>query len=83
MADASLFLTTEEVSQRYRGMVSVGTLENWRAQKIGPSFIKIGKAVLYPLAELEAWDSRNRVPCDDARVIGRRRQHVQSTPDTT
>jgi hypothetical protein len=57
------FLTPEEVSERYRGGVSVGTLRNWRAMKIGPSFVKIGKAVLYPIDELEAWDERNRVSC--------------------
>ena len=48
------FLTAEEVSERYRGGVSVGTLRNWRAMKIGPSFVKIGEAVLYPVVELEA-----------------------------
>lgn len=50
----SKFLTAEEVAERYRGGVSVGTLRNWRAMKIGPSFIKIGKAVLYPIDDLEA-----------------------------
>lgn len=59
----SKFLTTEEVVERYRGGVSVGTLRNWRAMKIGPSFVKVGKAVLYPIDELEAWDLRNRVQC--------------------
>ncbi|PJG47045.1 MULTISPECIES: helix-turn-helix transcriptional regulator [Alphaproteobacteria] len=57
------FLTPEEVAERYRGCVSVGTLRNWRAMKIGPSFVKIGKAVLYRVDELEAWDDRNRVQC--------------------
>jgi hypothetical protein len=59
----SKFLTPEEVSERYRNGVSVGTLRNWRAMKIGPSFVKIGKAVLYPIDELEAWDEKNRVNC--------------------
>lgn len=59
----SKFLTAEEVAERYRGSVSVGTLRNWRAMKIGPSFVKIGKAVLYPIEELEAWDEKNRVHC--------------------
>jgi hypothetical protein len=27
--------------------------------RIGPSFIKIGKAILYPLEELNRWDRRN------------------------
>ena len=57
------FLTPEEVAERYRGSVSVGTLRNWRAMKIGPSFVKVGKAVLYRIDELEAWDDRNRVQC--------------------
>ena len=53
------FLTPEEVAERYRGSVSVGTLRNWRAMKIGPSFVKIGKAVLYRVDELEAWNDRS------------------------
>lgn len=57
------FLTAEEVSERYRGEVTVGTLRNWRAMKIGPAYVKIGKAVLYPVAELDAWDSKNLVAC--------------------
>jgi hypothetical protein len=55
------YLTAEEVSGRYRGAVSVGTLRNWLAMGVGPSFVKIGKAVLYPVDELDAWDKRNMV----------------------
>jgi len=74
------FLTTDEVAKRYRGEVSVGTLENWRAQRIGPAFVKVGKAVLYPIEELDAWDQRNLVACDDARVVGRRRRRSEVPP---
>jgi hypothetical protein len=56
------FLTAEEVSERYRGSVSVGTLRNWRAMRIGPN-VKIGKAVLYSTNELDAWDQKNTVSC--------------------
>ena len=66
MADVS-FLTPEEVSTRYRGQISVGTLCNWRAARIGPQFVKIGKAVLYPLSELENWDRKNTVSCRVSR----------------
>jgi hypothetical protein len=48
------YLTVEEVWERYRGEVSVGTLRNWRAMRVGPTFVKIGKAVLYPIDELDA-----------------------------
>ena len=39
-----MFLTLNEVVERYRGQISEGTLRNWRSIRIGPSFIKIGKA---------------------------------------
>lgn len=57
------YLTLEEVVARYRGQVSEGTLRNWRTMRIGPSFIKIGKAVLYPVTELDHWDKSNLVVC--------------------
>jgi len=61
------FLTAEEVSERYRGEITVGTLRNWRAMRIGPAFIKLGKAVLYPVSELDAWDQKNMVICRASR----------------
>jgi Helix-turn-helix domain len=61
MADRK-YLTADEVSDRYRGAVSVATLRNWRAMRVGPAYVKIGKAVLYPIDELDAWDKRNLVP---------------------
>ncbi len=57
----SKFLTAEEVSDRYRGSISVGTLRNWRSMRIGPTFIKIGKAILNPVDELDSWDQKNTV----------------------
>lgn len=63
------FLTAEEVSERYRGEVSVGTLRNWRAQRVGPPFMKIGKSVLYPLQGLEEWDRKNLVTCRASRKL--------------
>ncbi|MGR9281386.1 helix-turn-helix domain-containing protein [Rhizobium johnstonii] len=59
----TIFLTPEEVAERYRGAISAGTLRNWRVMRIGPSYVKLGKAVLYPLEELEAWDQKNKVEC--------------------
>lgn len=57
------YLTQDEVAERYRGLVSVRTLANWRSLRIGPKFTKIGKTVLYDEAELDAWDDRNTVKC--------------------
>lgn len=68
MAD-NKFLTPEEVSERYRGGISIGTLRNWRAMRIGPAFVKIGKAVLYPIDELDAWDQKNMVTCRASKQL--------------
>jgi hypothetical protein len=62
------FLTPEEVSERYRGQVTIGTLRNWRALRVGPAFIKVGKAVLYPVEQLDAWDRKNLVACQASGV---------------
>jgi hypothetical protein len=63
------FLTAEEVAERYRGEITVGTLRNWRAMRIGPAFVKIGKAVLYPVDQLDAWDEKNLVTCRASRRL--------------
>lgn len=44
-----MFLTFHEVIERYRGEISEGTLRNWPSMRVGPSFLKIDKAVRYPL----------------------------------
>ena len=68
-----VFLSTEEVSDRYRGRITGGTHQDWPAMRIGPPFLKIGKAVLYPLEGLEAWDQQNMVEARSSRMIGRAR----------
>jgi hypothetical protein len=67
--DGPTYLTIEEVAERYRGTVSVGTLRNWRAMHVRPAFVRIGKAILYPETELSAWEKRNMVAC---RAPGKR-----------
>jgi hypothetical protein len=43
-------------------------LRNWRAKRVGPAFVKIGKAILYPVDGLDAWEKKNMVSC---RASGR------------
>lgn len=62
------YLTLEEVVERYRYKISDGTLRNWRSKRIGPSFIKVGKAILYPIEELERWDRSNLISCRRASI---------------
>ena len=63
------YLTLSEVLQRYRGQLSEGTLRNWRSMRVGPSFIKIGKAILYPAEELDRWDRSNLVVCRRSKAL--------------
>lgn len=49
-------LTPKETAERLR--TTIGTLSNWRVRGDGPRFIKLGRKVLYPVAELEAFEKR-------------------------
>jgi len=64
-----MFLTLDEVIERYRGQISEGTLRNWRSMRVGPSFLKIGKAILYPLGEFDRWDQQNLIVCRPFRPL--------------
>ncbi len=46
-------LTPPQLAERLHR--SVSTLANWRVRGDGPRFIP-GRPVLYPLAEVEAWE---------------------------
>lgn len=41
--------------------VSPQTLRNWRAQKKGPDYSRVGGAVVYPIEALEAYVEAGRV----------------------
>lgn len=60
MTRSSDYLTPRELAERWRNIVSLSTLDNWRSsQNRGPRFVKIGGRVLYPVAEVEAYEARN------------------------
>jgi hypothetical protein len=62
-------LNLEEVVERFRGQVSEETRRNWRSMRIGPSFIKIGEAILYPLEQLDSLGSRKPVVCPPSGLL--------------
>lgn len=75
------YLTSEEVIERYRNKVSDGTLRNWRSKRIGPSYIKIGKAILYPADELDRWDRSNLTSCRRLSVTPFATDHFEVEAD--
>ena len=58
-----LYLTPEEVTERFRSAISTGTQANWRAMRVGPTFVRIGKSIVYPLADLNEWANQQTVKC--------------------
>jgi hypothetical protein len=45
-----------DLSRRWK--LSERTLERWRWQKIGPSYLKVGGRVVYRLEDVEAFETR-------------------------
>lgn len=53
---------TEAEAAHYVGM-SIPWLRLQRMKRRGPSFLKIGRAVRYNVADLDAWMDSHRVQC--------------------
>lgn len=51
------YLTQYEVADLLR--ISVRTLERYRVTGAGPSYVKVGRKVIYRAADIEAWALRN------------------------
>ncbi|MFX4294080.1 helix-turn-helix domain-containing protein [Streptomyces bohaiensis] len=49
-----VFLTTEQVAARYRRKPQ--TIRYWRMKGLGPSYLRLGKRVLYALTELHRFE---------------------------
>ena len=77
------YLTQDEVADRYRGLVSVRTLANWRSLRIGQKFTKIGKTVLYEEGDWMRGTSATllNVPLRLAAKEMYERSHGQTWPD--
>lgn len=41
--------------------LATSTLDNWRSQGIGPRYHRIGRAIRYDVADLDAWFDEYRV----------------------
>lgn len=50
------YLNAKDLVARWKDEVTTGTLANWRSQRRGPPFIKLGSKVLYPVDKLEEWE---------------------------
>ena len=55
------FFTPQDLHNHWCGRISLGTLANWRSTGSGPSFTKIGGAILYPREAVFNWERANTV----------------------
>lgn len=49
------YLSQEELVVHLKHAVALGTLRNWRSEHRGPRYVTIGRTVLYPREQVEAW----------------------------
>lgn len=49
--------------------VAVQTLRNWRHQRRGPAYIKMGRAVRYQIKDLEDFMDKRKIDPDQNEVI--------------
>lgn len=56
MSDVPQYLTPAELVTRYKAMITIRTLANWRSTKEGPAYTKIGGRVLYPVDAVIIWE---------------------------
>ena len=54
-----VLLKPKEVEERFK--IKVGTLANWRSQKKGPPYLKVGGRIYYTVSGLSNWLRAHRV----------------------
>lgn len=51
-----IFLSPDELLERWRNRVEPRTLENWRTANTGPRYTKVGGKILYSIEEVEKYE---------------------------
>jgi hypothetical protein len=60
-------LTPDQLASRWSS--TTGTLKNWRFRGIGPVFTKLGKLVLYAIADVETFEAKHRMAANSVKAI--------------
>jgi hypothetical protein len=58
-------LNEHEAAEFFGGRIPVRTFQYWRAQGRGPAWHRLGRHVLYKIADLQAFVDNNRVDTAD------------------
>jgi hypothetical protein len=63
-----VYYTPEELVRRWRGRIDIDTLKNWRSKRLGPTYHRFGRVVLYRSDLLAEWEKKNMIVCDPLAV---------------
>lgn len=55
------YLTPTELASRWKDLITLKTLANWRSQGDGPAYTKIGGRVMYRLFDVIKWEDSRRI----------------------
>jgi hypothetical protein len=66
VAPRIVYLTPEQLCERWNHRLKPKTLANWRSQGRGPPYRRLGNRILYPLPEVEAFEQRQQFTSTDA-----------------
>ena len=61
--------TLNEIELAARWGMSPKTLQRWRTQNVGPEYLKLGKKIMYPLADVEDYEKLIRSNFADIEEI--------------
>jgi hypothetical protein len=72
---SKIYLRPKDLCARWDGVVTPGTLINWRVQGKGPRYSKIGRNVIYALEDIKTYEA--------AQSFSSRAEEIQNTRDQT
>jgi predicted DNA-binding transcriptional regulator AlpA len=58
MTEAPKFLTPSQLAKRWENIVSRGTIDQWRAKRRGPKFIRLGSRIVYAISDVEDYEKQ-------------------------
>ncbi len=76
-----IYLRPKDLCERWDGVITPGTLINWRVQGKGPRYSKIGRNVIYALDDIKRYETAQSF-ASRAEEIENARDQVATKPLT-
>ena len=59
MSEDKVYLSPLDLSNRWGGQITIGTLKQWRSKGKGPKFRKVSSKIVYHIDDVKLWESQN------------------------